>query len=187
MASAFTHAVAALALGTAFRHVGPPARYWVTGAACAVIPDLDAIGYRLGVPYDSVLGHRGFTHSILFAALLATAAMTLFRDAEWKHERGRVWLFFFLATVSHGVLDAMTTGGHGVAFFAPFFNERYFFPWRPIEVSPLSIRRFFTARGAAVLASELLWVWVPAAILTAGTVLLRVSRRSAPPSVERGR
>jgi len=186
MASAFTHAIAALAIGTAFRRVGAPARFWVVGAACAALPDLDAIGYRLGVPYDSVFGHRGFTHSILFAALLATAALLLFRDEEWAHHRRRVWFFLFLATVSHGVLDAMTTGGHGVAFFAPFANERYFFPWRPIEVSPLSIRRFFTARGAAVMESELLWVWVPAAILAAGAILLRASRRSAQPTVERG-
>ena len=77
--------------------------------------------------------------------------------------RGRAWLFLFLATASHGVLDAMTSGGGGVAFFAPFDDERYFLPWRPILVSPMSIRRFFSERGARVLANELIWVWIPAA------------------------
>jgi len=177
VASAFTHAAAALALGTAFRRPGPPARFWVLGALCAALPDVDSIGFALGVPYDHVLGHRGLTHSIAFAALLAAGVVAVaFRGGEWRAARGRLWLFFFLATASHGLIDAMTTGGLGVAFFAPFENGRYFLPWRPIVVSPISVRRFFTERGAAVLASELRWVWLPAAALAATCLLARRTR-----------
>src|SRR5215218_8689402 len=79
MASAFTHAIAGLAIGTAFRRPGLPARFWILGAAGATIPDLDGVGFWLGVPYESVFGHRGFTHSLLFAALLATAGLLAFR------------------------------------------------------------------------------------------------------------
>jgi inner membrane protein len=68
--------------------------------------------------------------------------------------------------VSHGLLDAMTNGGLGVAFFAPFSNERYFLPWRPILVSPLSIHVFFGSRkGLRVMWSELGWIWLPAALV----------------------
>jgi inner membrane protein len=88
----------------------------------------------------------------------------------------RLLLFLFLATASHGVLDAMTTGGLGVAFFAPFDAGRYFLPWRPIEVSPLGVGRFLGARGVRVLASEALWVWLPAALLTASAWWLRLRR-----------
>jgi inner membrane protein len=172
MASAFTHAATALALGTAFRDPSPPARFWIVGALCAVFPDIDSIGYYLGVPYESVLGHRGITHSLFFAALLAGAALSFFRDMNTR-ERSLLWLFFFLATASHGVLDAMTLGGGGVAFFAPFENSRYSLPWKVIEVSPLSVRRFFTARGVEILVSELLWVWVPAALFAFTCVSLR--------------
>lgn len=180
MASAFTHAVAALALGTAFRPAGPPARFWIVGAACATLPDLDAIGYRLGVPYDSALGHRGITHSLLFAAIIAASALVFFRH-ERGYARRQLWLYLFIATASHGLLDAMTSGGLGVAFFAPLDNTRHFFPWRPIEVSPLSIQRFFSARGLTVLASELLWVWLPAALFAGGaTIVRRVRRRIVP-------
>lgn len=175
MASAFTHAIAGLAIGTAFRPRYAPARFWAIGAIVAALPDLDGVGFWLGVPYESVFGHRGFTHSLLFAALVAWAALLAFRDRTFDGERQRLWLCFFLATASHGVLDAMTSGGGGIAFFAPFVNERFFFPWRPILVSPMSIRRFFSARGLAILASEVLWVWLPAAVL-AGTMLL-VRRR----------
>jgi inner membrane protein len=174
MASAFTHAAAALALGTAFRKPGPPARFWVLGAAFAAAPDLDAIGYWLGVPYESGFGHRGFSHSLFFAALLASVGLLAFRDdAGPSVDRGRTWLFLFLATASHGVLDALTTGGGGVAFFAPFLDERYRFPWRPIVVSPMSIRRFFTERGVRVLASELVWVWIPAGAFALAAIALR--------------
>ena len=55
----------------------------------------------------------------------------------------------------------MTTGGLGVALLAPLSNTRYFFPWRPIAVSPIGIRPFFTLHGLAILANEALWVGLP--------------------------
>jgi len=182
MASAFTHAIAGVAIGTALgpRHV--PTRFWIICATAAALPDLDGVGFWLGVPYESAFGHRGFTHSLFFAALLASVALLAFRGGTAGAGVPRLWLAFFLVTASHGVLDAMTTGGGGIAFFAPFVNERYFFPWRPILVSPMRIRRFFSARGMAILASELVWVWIPAAVV-AGTALL-VRRRQAEPSRE---
>ena len=61
----------------------------------------------------------------------------------------------------HSILDAMTSGGYGVAFFSPFDNSRYFFPWRPIKVSPLGIANFFTERGIRVILSELIWIGIP--------------------------
>ena len=73
----------------------------------------------------------------------------------------------FLATASHGFLDAMTDGGLGVAFFSPVDNTRCFLPFTPIRVSLIGISRFFTARGFAVIRSELLWIWLPTALLIA--------------------
>ena len=67
----------------------------------------------------------------------------------------------------------MPPGGLGVALLAPFSNARYFFPWRPIEVSPISVQRFFSRRGVQIMRSELRWVWLPAA----GVVILGVMLR----------
>ena len=67
----------------------------------------------------------------------------------------------------------MTNGGLGVAFFSPFDNTRYFFPWRPILVSPISLTRFFSERGVAVMQSELIWIWIPAGLLALLTLALR--------------
>jgi inner membrane protein len=81
--------------------------------------------------------------------------------------------YLFLATASHGILDALTNGGLGVAFFSPFYNGRYFFPWRPIRVSPISLGRFFSHQGYLVLKSELLWIWIPTALFTSIVLLAR--------------
>jgi inner membrane protein len=78
-----------------------------------------------------------------------------------------VFLFLFLSTLSHPVLDALTNGGLGVGLFAPFTNERYFFPYRPIEVSPIGVGAFFSHRGLIVMLSELKWVWLPSTIFFA--------------------
>ena len=48
MASALSHAVAALGIGACFYQRGIPKRVWLIGAACSVIPDLDVIGFRFG-------------------------------------------------------------------------------------------------------------------------------------------
>jgi inner membrane protein len=182
MASAFSHAVAALGIGTCFYRRGTPKRILAIGALCSIIPDLDVIGLHFGVRYGDFWGHRGFTHSLVFAALLAGAAVLLaFRRSLTGSSRPVVWAYFFLATASHGLLDAMTDGGLGVAFFSPFDNRRYFLPWTPIRVSPIGISGFFGARGRAVLQTELLWIWLPAALLAICAWFLH-RRKTATPS-----
>ena len=179
MASVFSHAVAALGIGACFYRPRTPKRVWVIGALCAVIPDLDVIGFGFGVHYGDFWGHRGFMHSLLFAALLASVvALLACRQAVPGFSGFSLWTYFFLAIASHGLLDAMTDGGLGVAFFSPFNNTRYFLPWRPIRVSPIGVSRFFTHRGLEVVKSELFWIWLPAALLVASGWLIR--RRSAP-------
>jgi len=174
MASAFSHAVTALSIGTCFYRPNISKQVWVAGAICSVLPDLDVIGFRFGIRYGDFWGHRGFTHSLVFAALLACAvAIVLLRRGV--HEIGQFSLFayLFLATASHGLLDAMTNGGLGVAFFSPFNNRRYFLPWRPILVSPVAVTRFLGSRGYAILRSEMLWIWLPAISFAALVLTLR--------------
>jgi inner membrane protein len=151
-----------------------PLRFQLAACAASALPDADAILHHLGVPYAHPLGHRGFWHSLAFAALVAgVLTLWLFREG-----RGKTFLFLFVVGATHGVLDAMTNGGLGVAFFAPFDNTRYFLPWRPLVVGPIGIAPFFSAWGLRVLASEIVWVWIPLAGLLA--VVETVRRRRAP-------
>ena len=148
------------------------------GVVCAMLPDADVVGFSLGVRYGDLLGHRGLSHSLPFAALVATVAVLLWRLPSGGPIRLKpdptsvatmpLWWFLFACVASHGILDAATDGGLGVAFLSPFSNERYFWPWRPIRVSPISVTRFFSGRGREVITTELVWIWLPCAIALAG-------------------
>ena len=180
MPTIFTHAVAALAVGTVVLPAKTSARVWTLGALCSMAPDLDVIAFPLGISYSNMFGHRGLTHSIAFALVLAVlVAALVFRDASFDRSRWRIGLFLFLATASHGTLDAFTNGGRGVAFFAPFSAQRYFFPVAPIEVSPIG-PAFWSERGLRVLASEFIWVWLPALAIAGIALCARYAQRNAP-------
>jgi inner membrane protein len=119
-------------------------------------------------------GHRGFTHSLFFAVLLASfVVLVAFRQGAPGLGRSALGTYFFLATASHGLLDAMTDGGLGVAFFYPVDNTPFIHPMTPIRVSPIGVTRFFTHRGLEVVQSELLWIWLPSALLIASAWLVR--------------
>jgi inner membrane protein len=174
VASAISHLVVALGIGTCFYQPGIPKRLWIAGAACSVIPDLDVLGFRFGIQYGDFWGHRGFTHSLVFAATIASVVMIVFfRRGLRGIGRFPLIAYLFLATASHGVLDAMTNGGLGVAFFSPFYNGRSFLPWRPIRVSPIALGRFFTPRGYLILQNEFLWIWLPAGLFAVAVLMLR--------------
>ena len=189
MASGITHAITALCIGKTVlgdgRETGSDKPlfapvHWLILMLCSLIPDADVVAFDLGIPYHHPLGHRGFTHSLLFAAGLAWVLWALmFRRLGFFTKDGlRVFMAFFLTTASHGLFDAMTNGGVGIAFFAPFDNTRYFLPWRMIEVSPISIGRFFSSRGVAILISEAKFVWLPCAVIVLLSLLLRRMRRA---------
>lgn len=164
MASAFSHAFAAYGIGKLLNSKKLSLKFWLVGAFCAVIPDADVIAFKFGIPYEHVFGHRGFSHSILFAFLLAIiVTFVLFRKETKQNARLKFFYsgYFFLATISHAVLDAVTTGGLGVAFFAPFDNSRHFFPFRPVKVSPIGAGAFFSEWGIRVIISEFIWIWLP--------------------------
>jgi len=178
MASAPTHIVATGAIAAFFHRPRVPWHLWFMGAVLAVAPDLDVIGFRFGVKYADLLGHRGLTHSLLAAAVVSAVVVMLFyRSGAGALRAKQVWLFLFLCMASHGALDALTKGGLGVAFFAPFSDKRYFFPDRPLAVSPLSIKQFLTSRGLAILVNEMRWVWAPSIGLAATVLMYRSWRR----------
>jgi inner membrane protein len=178
MPTVFSHAVAGLAITTLAGSSGGLGRVTMVGALCAAAPDLDLVGLWFGVPWGHGLGHRGITHSLAFAAVLAAVVvLTLFRGPAAGGRRGALWLAVFLATASHGVLDAMTDGGSGVAFLAPFDDTRHFLPWRPIPVSPIRVRSFLTQRGLDILQAELLLIWLPAAAIVLASAVARRRRR----------
>jgi inner membrane protein len=158
-------------MGLALGSKTVPVRLLMFGIAAAMLPDADVIAFRFGIPYANQLGHRGMTHSLAFAICLAMTAWIFSRQlaASRKH----AFLFIFFSAASHPLLDMLTNGGLGVALFWPVSDERIFFAHRVIEVSPLSIRRFFSSTGVRVMLSELQWIWIPSALAAISIFLWR--------------
>ncbi|MDN3666676.1 metal-dependent hydrolase [Algibacter miyuki] len=162
MASIFGHGIVGYTLVKVsnMQHVK-----WLVVAAIfsTILPDFDVIGFSFGIPYAHPMGHRGFTHSILFAILWALILMF-----SVGRKNKLIWfLVIFISTVSHGVLDAMTSGGKGVGFLIPFNTDRFFFPFQNIKVSPIGVGKFISERGVQVILSEFKYIFLPCFIILA--------------------
>ncbi len=175
MPTVMTHSLFAIAMAQLFKHNELPRRFWLLAIACSLLPDLDVIGFRFGIAYADPWGHRGLSHSLSFALMTSLVVVLFFFWQErFRSLRIRLILFYFLVTASHGLFDALTNGGLGIAFFAPFDNGRYFLPFQPIEVSPIGLRNFLTSRGLDVLLSELYWLMLPSIIFMLLVSIIRI-------------
>jgi len=140
----------------------------------SMLPDIDVVSFVLGIPYESQFGHRGCTHSIFFALVIGLLG-TLF-NKYLNCKKNMAFIVLGGSVLSHPLLDALTNGGHGVALFWPFSKERIFFPWQPIEVSPIGLRSFISERGMEVIQSEILTIWAPCFL---AVVLILILKKSA--------
>jgi inner membrane protein len=171
MPTVISHLAVPLALGIGAGRKTVSLPLLVCGAVGSVLPDFDVIGFRYGIAYANSFGHRGASHSfaaaILFGALVAIIAPLL------RCKRSIAFAFAALCYASHPLLDMCTDAGLGVALLWPFSNKRYFAPWRPIDASPLSVERVLSERGWEILQTELVYVWLPMAMLCAMLIALR--------------
>src|SRR5258708_7825416 len=121
MPTVITHGVAAAAVCTAFPNQAVPPRVMLLGVVCSMAPDIDVVGVNFGLPSGVLFDHRGIPHSIIFAIVLASLAFLAVRSTLTPPtKRNLAWTYLFLATASHGILDAMTDrNGLGILFFWP--------------------------------------------------------------------
>ena len=179
MPTVVSHTVVAVAAGKAFAPKDVPSYFWLLSIICSIIPDADVIGFYFGVPYGHFFGHRGFFHSPFFSLFLSLFIVCVFFNNGGLFSRKRFFyfLFFFLLSASHGILDAFTNGGLGIALLSPFDDTRYFFPWRPLIVSPLGIKGVMSRWGLMVIKSELLWIWLPSVLIVMLSALIRTASK----------
>lgn len=172
MPTIITHAAVPLCLGLGLGSKAIPRGLLVAGIALAMLPDADVLSFKLGVAYGNVFGHRGFTHSLIFAFVVPILVLWLGR--RWfKASLMRCWAFLTVSLLSHSLLDSVTTGGKGVGWLWPWSDERFFAPWQVIKVAPFALSKYTTPYGHQVIMSELLWVWVPGVIFMAVMIWLR--------------
>jgi len=121
-------------------------------SAISLFPDIDVIGFAMGVRYADPWGHRGATHSVAIAVVVGLAMGAV--AARFKRPGLRYALVAGAVLVSHPLLDAMTDGGLGCALLWPVSLTRYFAPWRPIPVAPIGFD-FLSIDGALIALVEL--------------------------------
>ncbi|HNP24249.1 MAG TPA: metal-dependent hydrolase [Panacibacter sp.] len=127
------------------KKLGRPALLW--GAIAQSFPDVDFLAATWMSPADNLLAHRGFTHSLLFTALLTPILAIL--AARWHRSHNissKEWLrFFALGLMLHIFIDAFNV--YGTAWFEPFSDYRVTF--NTLYVADIF---FSVAPGIAVLA-----------------------------------
>jgi inner membrane protein len=134
-----------IAVGLAASRLAPVPRLhrvaWAVAlVALSCLPDADVIAFTLGIPYSAPFGHRGASHSLVFAAACGVLV-------------GLLALFTKLPAWRVGVVAG--DGGLGVALLWPFSDTRYFASWRPIPVAPIG-SRLFAQHGIELMLHECL-------------------------------
>ncbi|MCA0354006.1 MAG: metal-dependent hydrolase [Chloroflexi bacterium] len=113
MPTIFSHVAPALVVGLALgrERISRPLLIWASIAA--ISPDFDGISFWLDMPRGTLLSHRGFTHSVGFATIIASVGA--FFAPRLGCKRWVAGLTLFLAVLSHPLYDMLTNGGSGVA------------------------------------------------------------------------
>jgi inner membrane protein len=122
-----THIAIGAVIGEAFAGKTIGKRAMLVGAVFQSIPDIDFVAAFFLSPTANLIAHRGFTHSLLFGAIMTFAIAFAF--ARWKHFKSvpfRQWVFFSgLEILVHLLLDACNA--YGVGWFEPFSQDRIAF------------------------------------------------------------
>ncbi|HQW00449.1 MAG TPA: metal-dependent hydrolase [Bacteroidia bacterium] len=122
-----THAVIGACLGDAIagKKIGKKAMLW--GAVANNLPDIDVITSFYMGHADSLLAHRGFTHSILFALLASPLFAFLFH--RWYSNTTMLfkdWLLIWgTGNFIHIIIDSFTC--YGTGWLEPFDHLRVSF------------------------------------------------------------
>ena len=93
----------------------------VLGAIAGTIPDLDIVTRFFTDDLTASVMHRGFSHSLLFPFIAAPILAWILKKVhpKYQHVTFYDWLkMFFLAIITHPLLDAQTTWG--TQLFWPF-------------------------------------------------------------------
>lgn len=152
----------------------------IWGALAQSAPDIDFLAALWLSPAENLLAHRGFTHSLLFIAIItplfALLAMRLHRPHNIPLKK---WLFFFgTQGLIHIGLDGFNA--YGVGWLEPFSHHRFSFNilfvadplfsiWPAIALAALIILRTGNKQ-------RVLW-WVSGLMATAAYMIYAVSNK----------
>jgi inner membrane protein len=100
--------------------------FWLL-VTSANFPDIDVVLGFLGDPIFSISHHRGITHSLLFAPVLALFPAALFYFWRKLKKFKMLWLLAWIGILVHIFFDVITP--FGTQLLAPFSSARYALDW----------------------------------------------------------
>ena len=121
-------------------------RFILLSVLCQWLPDIDTLSYLFPIDQQYALGHRGFTHSGIFALALAFAVMMNFLSLTPTHPPsvvGAFYLVFSHDTLPRAFLTPWLSPPLVSPFFWPFTAERYLFSWQPLMNIPIQFSELF--------------------------------------------
>ncbi len=122
-----THIVLGATIGEVIAGKQLGKKAMVIGAIAQSVPDFDFIMSIWLRPVDELLSHRGITHSILFALVIATTIGLLASKLKRPNNlSASKWMIFIaLELFAHLILDGLNN--YGVGWFEPFSQQRISF------------------------------------------------------------
>jgi len=137
-----THIVLGAAVGEALmgKKVGKKAMLW--GAIAANAPDIDAVVNFFVTDIDSLVMHRGITHSLFMAIIFGPLLGWMLSKAYKEKQFLTSWMWLITSNlILHDLLDTCTVYGTGL--LTPFSNYRFsldnIFVADPLYTLPLVI------------------------------------------------
>ncbi|MGE0132821.1 MAG: metal-dependent hydrolase [Blastocatellales bacterium] len=105
-------------------------KFLLLGAFLGILPDFD---YALSwLRVGGRTWHHDFTHSILFAFLTGLITAAVINHLNFRgHFSFRDVMTYFLAMLSHPILDFLFTESRGVELFWPFSGKLFKFGLQP--------------------------------------------------------
>lgn len=120
-----THVALGMVSGEALLGRRAGKRAWLYGALAQSFPDIDFVAAFWSTPAENLLAHRGLTHSLLGALVMATVFSGV--ATRWHPVAGLRWPhwfgFFGLQLLLHLGLDSLNA--YGVGLLEPFHDHRF--------------------------------------------------------------
>lgn len=122
-----THIALGACLGELFFEKGFGKKAMVWGALAQSIPDIDFVTSLWMSTPESLLAHRGFTHSLVFALMIVPVFSLIANKLHKPHNISFLkWnVFFTTAVLLHLFVDAFNN--YGIGWFEPFNHHRFSF------------------------------------------------------------
>ena len=122
-----THTVLGACVGEALGGKKLGKKAMLIGAVANNVPDIDVVSSFWMKQADSLLAHRGFTHSILFALIFTFTAGWMMKK-KFRNNPFSVREWFSLIGINlflHLIIDSFTA--YGTGWYEPFSHERVAF------------------------------------------------------------